>query len=69
MGRLGLVIVVACSCLVAGCSTSRKVVVQDGYRGATPVPPRREPEPPGGVVLAPEARPDAPNPAPTAIAP
>lgn len=57
MIRLGLLIVAVS--LITGCSTSRKVVVQDGYRGITQTPSGFEPKRPGALTLAPAASTDA----------
>ena len=53
MIRLGLLIVLAAA--TTGCTTSRKVVVQDGYRGITQTPTGFEP--PVAQPLTPERAP------------
>ncbi len=62
MIRLGLLM--AAIGLAAGCTTSRKVVVQDGYRGITQAPPGFEPQRPGALTVATGSRSDAGQAAP-----
>jgi len=57
MIRLGLLMTAIG--LTAGCTTSRKVVVQEGYRGITQAPPGFEPQQPGALTVATGSRSDA----------
>lgn len=55
---LGLLLIAG---LAAGCSTTRKVVVNHGYPGTAPNPPGFEARKnPGGIVMGAEPRADAP---------
>ena len=40
--------------LATGCSSTGRVVVQDGYRGIVPAPADYEPTRPGALALAPD---------------
>ena len=64
MARFGLVL--GMLLLAAGCSTSRRVVVQDGYQGVTQVPRGFEAKParPGGPAPTPDPPAGDPTPPP-----
>ena len=56
MIRLGFLRVLAVVGLTTGCSSSGKVVVQDGYRAITPQPTNLAPQRPGALPMPPDAQ-------------
>lgn len=69
MRQSGWKVLVAAAALATGCSSSGRVVVQDGYRGAAPPPAvRLGASRPGALTLAPELETGAAPAEPRAIA-